>query len=200
LSNRTRIDIVEKILDYIAREEKALKTHILYASNLNSSNLNRYLDWMVKLGLVERFEDGRNIAYTITPRGIEILDKLKNINDVLNSKRDLFRDELVLHRDVLKKTMGSQELTVAYRSVLGRTGLTYIHLTVRYRGLEHLLLSLNETTVSQYLVRNLAYSLLVSADTGMPLLIILRNKRIQDVVAKLASLIASGREVEIVAV
>ncbi|MGB9827777.1 hypothetical protein IMZ38_02180 [Thermosphaera chiliense] len=200
MSNRTRIDIVEKILDYIAREEKALKTHILYASNLNSSNLNKYLEWMVKLGLVERFEDNRNIAYAITPKGIELLEKLKNINDVLNSKRDLLSDELVFYRDVFKKTMGSQEFTVSYRSVIGKTGLTYIHLTVGYGGVEHLLVSLNEAVVSQYLIRNLAYSLLVSDDTGMPLLIVLRNKRIQDVVERLASSNSPERRVRIIVV
>ncbi|WP_448578282.1 winged helix-turn-helix domain-containing protein [Thermosphaera sp.] len=200
MSNRTRIDIVEKILDYIAREEKALKTHILYASNLNSSNLNKYLDWMVKLGLVEKYENNRNIAYTITPKGIEILDKLKNLNGVLNSKRDLLSDELVFYRDVFKKTMGSQEFTVSYKSVIGRTGLTYTHLTVRYGDVEYLLLSLNDAAVSQHLIRNLAYSLFVSDDTGMPLLIILRNKIVQDVVAKLSSLNTSGRRVKTIVV
>lgn len=200
MSNRTKIDIVERILEYLAREEKALKTHILYASNLNSNSLSRYLDWMVKLGLISYFEDGRSIIYTITEKGIEVLEGIRNINDVLNAKRDILSEELTLYRDVFKRTFGGDDFTVSYVSIIGKSGLTYSHLIVKYGGIEYLLLSINEARVSRHMLRSVGYSLLVSDDTGLPLLIVLRNRGLIDLVSRIASLVNPNRVVKTIVV
>ncbi|MEM2077717.1 MAG: winged helix-turn-helix domain-containing protein [Thermosphaera sp.] len=200
MSNRTKIDIVERILDYLAREEKALKTHILYASNLNSNSLSRYLDWMVKLGLISYFEDGRNIIYTITEKGIEVLEGIRNINDLINAKRDILSEELTLYRDVFKRTFGGDDFTVSYGSIIGKSGLTHSHLIVKYGGIEYLLLSINEARVSRHMLRSVGYSLLVSDDTGLPLLIVLRNRGLIDLVSRIASLVNPNRVVKTIVV
>jgi len=185
LTYRTRIDIVEKILEYLASREKALKTHILYASNLNTISLNKYLDWLIEIGLVEKTEEGRNIIYTITHRGMDILEKLKSINSVLASKGELPTDELSYYRQVFRRKIGLEDTTISYKSIPGKSGVRHMHLTIEYRDTEYLFVPISEARISQYTVRNLAYSLLISNDTDLPLLIVLKNRSLQVTVNKL---------------
>lgn len=191
MNYRTRIDIIEKILDYLANKEKALKTHILYASNLNTITLNKYLDWLTEIGLIEKVEENRNIIYTITAKGIDVLEKLKSINNVLTSRGDLPSDELSYYRQVFKRIMGLEDTLISSKSMHGKSGIRYTHLTIKYRDSEYLFVPINEARISQYTIRNLAYSLLVSNDTSLPLLIVLKNRSLQDVVNKLIRLYSS---------
>jgi len=200
LTYRTRIDIVEKILEFLMSKEKALKTHILYASNLNTISLNKYLDWLVKIGLVDKTEEGRNIIYTITPKGMDILEKLKSINNVLTSKGELPIDELSYYRHVFRRKMGLEDTVISCRSIPGKSGLRHTHLTVKYRETEYLFISINEERLSQYTIRNLAYSFLVSKDAGLPLLVILKSEYFRDTIDKLIRLFNNDEDTKILVI
>lgn len=92
------------------------------------------------------------------------------------------------------------DFTVSYVSIIGKSGLTYSHLIVKYGGIEYLLLSINEARVSRHMLRSVGYSLLVSDDTGLPLLIVLRNRGLIDLVSRIASLVNPNRVVKTIVV
>ncbi|MGB9816241.1 MAG: winged helix-turn-helix domain-containing protein [Desulfurococcaceae archaeon] len=184
---RSRIDIIEKIMDYLAMREKAFKTHILYSVNLNTISLEKYLRLMTQAGLIYMFKEGRNIVYILTPKGFEILEKLKSINEALRNNDRFHENELTLLKDVLRRALNVDDQSLTYRFLNGKSGLRHVHLSISYRDREYLILFINEKNVSQYLLRSLAYSILVSNDTELPLLIVARNKGIINAITNLLS-------------
>jgi predicted transcriptional regulator len=184
---RSKIEIVERILGYIARRDKALKTHILYSSNLNTTNLEKYLDWMTKIGLVSCVKEGRNTAYVLTPKGFEVLEKLRNLVELLELRSELSKDDSMISNPSLSRTLGVEDYVLIYKTLKGKTGLDYTHLTIKYRGGEYLVLLVDEKSLSQYSLRSLGYSLLASNDTGLPLLVIVRNKSLVDSIVNIFS-------------
>ena len=184
---RSKIEIVERILGYIARRDKALKTHILYSSNLNTTNLEKYLDWMTKIGLVSCVKEGRNTAFVLTSKGFEVLEKLRNLVELLELRSELSKDDSMISNPSLSRTLGVEDYVLIYKTLKGKTGLDYTHLTIKYRGGEYLVLLVDEKSLSQYSLRSLGYSLLVSNDTGIPLLVIVRNKSLVDSIVNIFS-------------
>ncbi len=184
---RSKIEIVERILGYIARRDKALKTHILYSSNLNTTNLEKYLDWMTKIGLVSCVKEGRNTAYVLTPKGFEVLEKLRNLVELLELRSELSKDDSMISNPSLSRTLGVEDYVLIYKTLKGKTGLDYTQLTIKYRGGEYLVLLVDEKSLSQYSLRSLGYSLLASNDTGIPLLVIVRNKSLVDSIVNIFS-------------
>lgn len=59
-------------------------THIMYETNVNCCVLKEYLDFLVKQGLVETRAVGRQrMAYSITQRGITVLNCFRELKQVL---------------------------------------------------------------------------------------------------------------------
>jgi predicted transcriptional regulator len=64
------LDILLQIL--IIANEPVKKTHILYSAGLNYYQLSKYLNFMLKIGLIEEFKDPF-VAYKITGKGRDCL-------------------------------------------------------------------------------------------------------------------------------
>jgi len=77
---RSRNEIISQILEIC--KDGASKTHIVYQANLNFSTVNPYLDLLIKNDLIQ-VNDGRAILYDTTPKGIRLLESIKQINDKL---------------------------------------------------------------------------------------------------------------------
>ena len=77
---RSRNEIISQILEIC--KNGASKTKIVYQANLNFNSVNPYLDLLIKNDLI-RVNEGRVILYETTPKGIRLLETIKQINDKL---------------------------------------------------------------------------------------------------------------------
>ena len=61
------------------------KTRILYGANMNSMQLNRYLEYLTTKGFLESrpSEEKGTAVFQITPKGGELLGQLEELLDVL---------------------------------------------------------------------------------------------------------------------
>ena len=80
--NRGWIDIVGMILEIC--ERGALKTHVMYRCNLNSAQLNEYLDLLECNWLVEETpsEASKRTVYMVTKKGREYLGAYKKLQEI----------------------------------------------------------------------------------------------------------------------
>ena len=79
---RSRDVIISQILDICTKG--ASKTRIVYQANLNFRTINPYLDLLTKNGLINVKKE-QNLIYETTPRGLDLLDNFKQIQDQLLS-------------------------------------------------------------------------------------------------------------------
>ena len=84
--NRNRLEIIADILE-IAKEGQ-LKTRILYDWNLNFSQLNEYLVFMIKMGFLEVNKDNEKRIYRTTNRGLKYLESYEEISSLLTKEHD----------------------------------------------------------------------------------------------------------------
>ena len=74
--------IISQILDICIKG--ASKTRIVYQANLNFRTINPYLDLLTKNGLINVKKE-QNLIYETTPRGLDLLDNFKQIQNELSS-------------------------------------------------------------------------------------------------------------------
>ena len=87
-SKRGRFEIIYSILVAIRRDNPgALKTHILYRSNLSHQLLNKYLELLVKNKLVKTRKIGKKLVYEITDKGRAFIRTYHNLRTILNIER-----------------------------------------------------------------------------------------------------------------
>jgi predicted transcriptional regulator len=69
--NRTKVEIFGSILKVAGNG--SLKTHIMYRANLSHRQLEKYLDFLEKKGLLMQFVDERTgtALYRVTEKGIQ---------------------------------------------------------------------------------------------------------------------------------
>ena len=79
---RSRDVIISQILDICTKG--ASKTRIVYQANLNFRTINPYLDLLTKNGLINVKKE-QTIIYETTPRGLDLLDNFKQIQNELSS-------------------------------------------------------------------------------------------------------------------
>jgi predicted transcriptional regulator len=78
---RSRDVIISQILDICVKG--ASKTRIVYQANLNFRTINPYLDLLTKNGLINVKKE-RTLIYETTPRGLDLLDNFKLIQNELS--------------------------------------------------------------------------------------------------------------------
>ena len=79
--NRERLEIAYDILEIIKNTPRGAKpTHILYKANLSPTLLQRYLAILLEDGLIQRDEVKTRSIYTITEKGIRLIEILKSID------------------------------------------------------------------------------------------------------------------------
>jgi predicted transcriptional regulator len=100
--DRVSYGIIYRILNHIEGKGKSLKTRILYASNLNTRSLEKYLRFLLENNLISEVCVSGRRYYVLTPKGREFLYKLRRI------KRDLdgrFAKGLI---DLVRRELGRQ--------------------------------------------------------------------------------------------
>jgi predicted transcriptional regulator len=73
--------IISQILDICI--DGASKTKIVYQANLNFRTINPYLDLLTKNGLINVKKE-QTIIYKTTPRGLNLLDNFRQIQNELS--------------------------------------------------------------------------------------------------------------------
>ncbi|MEM3703889.1 MAG: winged helix-turn-helix domain-containing protein [Candidatus Bathyarchaeia archaeon] len=81
---RDKLYIIAEILE-ICRDG-ALKTQIMYRANLSFTQLNEYLNFMLKASFLERFvEDGKEL-YKATEKGLDFLQRYQELTELLKTE------------------------------------------------------------------------------------------------------------------
>ena len=78
---RDKLAIIAEILE-IAKEG-TLKTQIMYKANLSYAQLNDYLKFMLKSGLMRKFVDSGKDVYEVTEKGIDFLQRHCELMELL---------------------------------------------------------------------------------------------------------------------
>lgn len=81
-SERNRWKIILDLLRLINDEKKIKKTRIMNKAYLDWNNFNRYLEFLVNEKYIMRNLEESNV-YEITDNGIHLLEKLKDVEAIL---------------------------------------------------------------------------------------------------------------------
>ena len=81
---RSKLEIHVDILRVLARHRPLKLMHIMYKANVNCGALKRHLEFLIKQKLVEERTVGKkSVVYTITERGLTVLEYFKKLNIAL---------------------------------------------------------------------------------------------------------------------
>ncbi len=83
---RDRLFIIAEILE-IAKDG-TLKTQIMYRANLSFTQLNDYLEFMLKSNLLSMRSRNDKDAYFATEKGMDFLQRYRDINELLKSEEE----------------------------------------------------------------------------------------------------------------
>jgi len=81
--HRTRLEIIFSILSMCRANSSARKTRIMYKSNLSYSQLQRYLAFLVSIGLLEKEKVEGADFFKLTKKGDEFLKEYQQIKRLL---------------------------------------------------------------------------------------------------------------------
>jgi len=83
---RDKLYIIAEILD-IAKDG-VLKTQIMYRANLSFTQLNDYLEFMLKVNLIERIVEKDKEIFKATPKGLDFLQRYRELTGLLKSENE----------------------------------------------------------------------------------------------------------------
>jgi len=97
MTRRSQMEIYMDILRAVA-EGRRRPTHIMYRANLSWARLRRYLNFLVKQGLLEEDEDDSgSTLYSITLKGKDVLGYFKKIEGELYYRKRALPTEISIH-------------------------------------------------------------------------------------------------------
>jgi len=84
---RSNIEIIADMLR--AGANGAGKTEIMYSANMSYSQLQRYLDFLVSQGFINRIEvDSSVVSYQLTDSGLKLLKAIDSLIEILGADED----------------------------------------------------------------------------------------------------------------
>ncbi|MBS7633363.1 hypothetical protein KEJ15_07105 [Candidatus Bathyarchaeota archaeon] len=83
---RDKLYIIAEILE-IAREG-TLKTQIMYRANLSFTQLNEYLDFMLRINLLEKVLNNDRETFKATDKGLDFLQRYREITELIKSENN----------------------------------------------------------------------------------------------------------------
>ena len=160
---RRENEVIERILRFVKQRDKALKTHIMYAANLNTVSLEKFLDRLIESGAIEPVSDGDKVAYVITPKGEQLLNLLTLMKRLL-STTPTYRKRI---QDSIEDMEGVD--LIKNKEVVGKSGVVYrIELVIRFKdGKEYIMDIIEPGTDLTEGVLRIAKLAFLSMDTGI---------------------------------
>jgi predicted transcriptional regulator len=89
---RDKLYIIAEILE-IARDG-TLKTQVMYRANLSFTQLNEYLEFMLKISLLEKIAMGEREVYKITEKGLDFLQRYREISELLRTEENGYKNDV----------------------------------------------------------------------------------------------------------
>jgi len=89
---RDKLYIIAEILE-IAKEG-TLKTQIMYRGNLSFTQLNDYLNFMLKINLIDKIVQNDKEIYKATEKGLDFLQRYREITELLKTECRDNRDNM----------------------------------------------------------------------------------------------------------
>ena len=84
-SRRSNIEVIADML----RLGEAGKTEIMYSANMSYLQLQKYLKFLLELGLIDKVYIGNPmVTYRVTKKGLRLLRNIDNILEMLEIKRE----------------------------------------------------------------------------------------------------------------
>ncbi len=126
--HRDRVDILASILGYIREVGDAKKTHILYATNLNTRSLEKFLEFLLRINAIEKVKTENGTRYRLTEHGTKVLlliTKLKNL--LSSSSSDSISEGEVINilKTLYEPLIGDSFKSVVRTSITGKSGFKY---------------------------------------------------------------------------
>ena len=82
---RSSVEVIADIL----RLGQAGKTEIMYSANMSYFQLQKYLKYLLKLGLIDKVEiDSPGITYRVTEKGLDLLKSIEGVLEILQLKEN----------------------------------------------------------------------------------------------------------------
>ena len=77
---RSSVEVIADIL----RLGQAGKTEIMYSANMSYFQLQKYLNYLLKLGLIDKVEVGNpSVTYRVTEKGLSLLKSIEGVLEIL---------------------------------------------------------------------------------------------------------------------
>ncbi len=84
-SRRSNIEVIADML----RLGEAGKTEIMYSANMSWAQLQKYLKFMLQLGLIDKVTVGNPVVtYRITRKGLRLLKSIDSVLETLELKEE----------------------------------------------------------------------------------------------------------------
>ena len=82
---RSNIEVIADIL----RLGEAGKTEIMYSANMSYFQLQKYLHFLLQLGLIDKVTVGNPVVtYKVTKKGLRLLKSIDGILEILESREE----------------------------------------------------------------------------------------------------------------
>ena len=82
MKRRTRIEIIEEILEIISIKKGRIKqTHLMYKANLSYKLLKQYVNELIQKNMLEEKKEGNHIMILLKPKGKEFIEKYKKMRE-----------------------------------------------------------------------------------------------------------------------
>jgi len=81
--DRSRWEIILDILNVIQKEKKIKKTRLMQMAYLDWRNFKKYFDYLLEENFIRESNPGSD-SFSLTEDGVELLDRLKKVNELLN--------------------------------------------------------------------------------------------------------------------
>jgi predicted transcriptional regulator len=98
---RDKLSIIAEILE-IAKDG-TLKTQIMYKANLSFAQLNDYVKFMLKMGLIYKFRANGKDVYAATEKGLEFLQRHFELTELLQENENGKNGVKIPPHNLLKK-------------------------------------------------------------------------------------------------
>lgn len=81
--DRSRWEIILDILHVVKKEKKIKKTRLMQKAYLDWRNFKKYFDYLLEENFISESNPDSG-SFSLTENGVELLDRLKKVSELLN--------------------------------------------------------------------------------------------------------------------